>query len=176
MNSKNQFPLLRKLFVLLTVMLASQSAWALGGTGESTNPYTIATAQDMKAFANKDNAGEPNAWGKLTADIVLTGTWTPMGSSTSPYTGTFDGQGHKITVLSINATADDAGFFGYVNGATIKNFTLAGSVTSSNHNTHDTLPMAAEDEKLFTSSALPKGASDIFPDVEPGCSEDAANR
>ena len=36
----------------------------------------------------------------LEGDIKLTGTWTSIGSSDQPYTGTFDGQGHSISGLS----------------------------------------------------------------------------
>lgn len=68
----------------------------------------------------------------LTADIVVNGNvltsdcqlveetdtlteWTPMGSESTPFNGTFDGQGHTISGLYINQpTADNQGLFGYV--------------------------------------------------------------
>lgn len=60
----------------------------------------------------------------LVSDIdfseVATSTWNsgagfiPIGSSASPFTGTFDGKGHKITGLYINRpTTNGVGLFGY---------------------------------------------------------------
>ena len=80
------------LMLLLMLMLMPQGAWALGGSGTSSSPYTIANASDLVAFANKVNGTEQGAYGKLTADITLTSAWTAMGTSSKPYTGIFDGQ------------------------------------------------------------------------------------
>ncbi|MDR2360228.1 MAG: hypothetical protein LBD85_02970, partial [Oscillospiraceae bacterium] len=78
----------------------------------------------------------------LTADIDLSGTdWVPIGSSSSrAFTGVFDGQGHKISNLTI--TGDDYeynGLFGYVENATIKNIGLVDThidVTSTSSRTY----------------------------------------
>ena len=45
----------------------------------------------------------------LDGDIDLTdylggGSWTPIGTENVPFTGTFDGNGHSITGLYINAS------------------------------------------------------------------------
>ena len=64
---------------------------------------------------------------KLLRDVELTDTWTPVGDSSTPFKGTFDGDGHKITGLKIN-TGSYIGLFGYVGeGATIKNVNLVGA-------------------------------------------------
>ena len=63
------------------------------------------------------------------ADIDLTGeTWTPIGSgfsSNTGYQGTFDGQGHSITGLSITTNSTDGGnavlFDGIGSNGTVKN-------------------------------------------------------
>lgn len=62
--------------------------------------------------------------------------WTPIGqyksySENVTYGGTFDGDGHTISGLSINATTAYQGLFGYVKGGEIKDLTVAGSVTTS---------------------------------------------
>ncbi|MBE6640436.1 MAG: hypothetical protein E7619_02500 [Ruminococcaceae bacterium] len=53
--------------------------------------------------------------------------------NTASFKGTFDGQGHTIRGLNINNTVSDykTGLFGYCDGATIKDCTLYGSVTST---------------------------------------------
>ena len=53
--------------------------------------------------------------------------WLSVGSSSKPFKGTFDGQGHTISGLYINTSTQYYGMFGQVNGATIKNFKVVDS-------------------------------------------------
>ena len=51
--------------------------------------------------------------------------WTPMGSESQPYTGTFDGQSHTIKGMAFTTTQNNSGFFGYLGeGADVKHFTM----------------------------------------------------
>ena len=117
----------------------------------------IATAEDLLAFAAFVNAGNNDARGVLTADITLTAPWeTPIGIDGTPYSGIFDGQGHKI--FGFNGTgAGKYGLFGFASAATIKNFSIDGTLTvtggtgtgaigwstgSSISNVHSTLKIA----------------------------------
>jgi hypothetical protein len=61
---------------------------------------------------------------KLAIDISLTSAWTPIGDSTTHFTGVFDGNGHIISNMQITSTASYVGFFGLVDGATIRNIRL----------------------------------------------------
>ena len=64
---------------------------------------------------------------KLTSDIALTGEWTPIGSSgTLAFGGTFDGDGHCISGMTItDSTLGYVGLFGYtLNGVVIQNVHL----------------------------------------------------
>ena len=104
--------------------------------------YLIGNASQLLWFASKVNSGETAIRGKLTANIDLTSVenWTPMGSQKQPFTGSFDGDGHSITGMSITFDSDDKsigapylGLFGYVKGtadkkAEIKNLTLTGKL------------------------------------------------
>jgi len=54
------------------------------------------------------------------------GVWTPIGDWNTPFTGSFDGNSHKITGLSVNITEDeynatyaDAGLFGGISGGSV---------------------------------------------------------
>lgn len=49
----------------------------------------------------------------LNSDITITDAWTPIGTRDYPFTSSFDGQGHSITINSC-ADVDYAGVFGYV--------------------------------------------------------------
>ena len=131
---KKRTLLLTLLMALAMMALSPLSMWAIGGKGTSASPYTIEDAYDLWLFLNKVNSGETNTNAKLTADIVIDGSFEmkPIGTSSRPYTGTFDGQGHTISGFSMEGyTKVNAGFFGYVKDATIKNFTLNGTMTSS---------------------------------------------
>ncbi|MBO4641868.1 MAG: discoidin domain-containing protein, partial [Bacteroidaceae bacterium] len=88
--------------------------------------YEIATAADLVEFANAVNAGDTGAGAELTADIDMAGVeYTPAGIVGAPYTGIFNGKGHKISNLVINKSDDYAGLFGVVGGGVvIKNLTL----------------------------------------------------
>ena len=108
-----------------------------GGDGASAaTAYEISSAADLAALASEVNGGASytNTYFKLTADIVLTGTWTPIGTNGSPFSGIFDGGNKKITGLNINAGSSDyQGLFGYVSGGTIENLTVFGTVTGQKH-------------------------------------------
>ena len=92
--------------------------------------YQIRTAANLKAFAELVNNGEVNANAVLTADIALTSEWeTPIGvAEATAYTGIFDGQGHKISGFN-GTSSGQFGLFGCTNGATIKNFSIDGTLT-----------------------------------------------
>lgn len=83
----------------------------------------ISNEAELKAIAS--NPGEAYI---LTRDINLTDEWTPVGTDTNPFTGSFDGKGHTITGLKINnADNDYMGFFGFAKGATITDVAIIGA-------------------------------------------------
>ena len=56
---------------------------------------------------------------------VIDRGWEPIGRYKLPFTGSFDGNGYKITGLWINRpTGEDVGLFGNIDGAVIKNLTV----------------------------------------------------
>lgn len=107
--------------------------------------YEIANGAQLKWFANEVNASDDNASfnARLTADIDLTSVcssanpWTPIGSVAlnRKYSGTFDGQGHKITGLYLKGDASNytsgytyyTGLFGECDGVTLKNLSVYGT-------------------------------------------------
>ncbi len=53
----------------------------------------------------------------LNVDINLNSkSWTPIGTKSAPFAGTFDGNGKKIYNLSVTTDVANAGLFGYVSG------------------------------------------------------------
>lgn len=115
------------------------------GTGKEADPYRIATAQQLVAFAASINTDEnyQDAYVVLTADISLKGIdWLPSGSNQAyPFSGTFDGGGHTISDMTVGSESDPAdyqyvGLFGYANNATIRNVNLT-NVSIHNYYTGD---------------------------------------
>ncbi len=111
-----------------------------GGTGEPNNPYQIATTGDLLALA-----ADTNDYGKcfiLTADVNIGGQVfataiiaadTVAGSNFegTAFTGTFDGNGHKITHFTINGGSNwYLGLFGRIYGGSVKNLGLENCAVS----------------------------------------------
>lgn len=95
--------------------------------------YLIGSVQDWNDFATIVNNGiNRTANAKMTANIDLGTDQTMMGNPTYPYGGVFDGQGHTLTV-HLNIASDGIAPFHKIDGATIKNLAVAGSVTGGIH-------------------------------------------
>ena len=103
------------------------------GAGTQEDPYQISTTDELFWFAGLVNGTLTDgttkntaACAKLTADITIPDgqTWTPIGSVSNRYTGTFDGAGHTIEGLVINKSDNYQGFVGYLEGGTIQNLMM----------------------------------------------------
>ena len=105
------------------------------GEGSEASPWLNQSADDMTRLRRLVNGGESmkNKFFKLTADIVLPTDWAPIGrtkngsddigkgSNLNAFSGTLDGDGHKVTVPKGGKP-----LFGYVNEATVKNLDIYG--------------------------------------------------
>ena len=93
--------------------------------------YFVTNATGLIAWADHVRAGNWNTNCTLEADIELTGSWEPIGTAQTPYTGTFDGNDKTISGLTIDSSSQYVGMFGYLNGE-VKDLELASvSITSS---------------------------------------------
>lgn len=99
------------------------------GSGTKSDPYLIRTAAQLQAFAAAVNGGTgyEGQYISLDADLDLTGTaWTPIGA-TGLFNGSFNGNYHTITGMTIGSESEkasytEAGLFGSVGkGAAIRN-------------------------------------------------------
>lgn len=98
--------------------------------------FQIANFGNMMDYANYVNAGHTDACAVLTADIVMSegAVYTPAGTASNVFTGTFDGQLHSVTLEINNPTENYQGLFGIAtDGATIKNVVVRGSVVGNNY-------------------------------------------
>ena len=115
----------------------------LNGTGTAEDPYLITSEADLIAFrtlAEADAAANEtdktsNLCAKITNDIQLTASWSPIMPPTSnnyKFIGTIDGDGHTISNIKQGRT-DVMGLVGEGGGGiTFKNLTLQGEYVGVN--------------------------------------------
>ena len=159
-------PLLRILLSLLSLLfVTTQPTWAqtkyysvdiyaesyAGGDGSKTNPYKIATAEQLAKLARDVNNGNTSQafLGKyfmLTQDIDLSGgIWMPIGKyynygngngNNRLFFGKFDGNGHVIKNMHIQWEGTDAwsawGLFSTLQGASSTNLTTVTNLIIEN--------------------------------------------
>ena len=115
--------------------------WNGLGKGTGTDPFLIATTDDLDQLATRVNNGETylGKCFRMTADLEYDGTennYTRIGTNSSDisFFGTFDGGGHYISGININSTDEGQGVFGSLGGdpghdwfGTIMNLTLKNS-------------------------------------------------
>ena len=120
------------------LLLIGQTAWAWDGEGTSGNPYLISSTSDWKQLATDVSAGNSYSgkFFRLTADFDADGQ--SVGTENSPFSGTFDGDGHTLTYDRGGNT--DTGFvlvddycapFVRLDGATIRHLNVTGGVYSN---------------------------------------------
>jgi hypothetical protein len=112
------------------------------------DPYAdyirINNSDDLKKIGN-DNAYPINGKYALADNITLTG-WTPIGSDTAPFIGTFVGDNKTITLSSFYsgaATANYLGVFAYVDGATISDLVINPGTFNYTSNADSTIYVGA---------------------------------
>lgn len=91
--------------------------------------FELGNEKQVNWFAHYATKIDATANAALTADIDMkeVNGFPGIGNPDKPYTGTFDGQGHKISNLTLDnqATENPAGFFNEASaGAVIKNFSI----------------------------------------------------
>lgn len=96
-----------------------------GGTGTKSDPFLISRAGQLDSMRFNLSAHF-----KLIRDIDLIGypNWIPIGSNSTPFTGSLDGNGYIVKNLKINSTNSYQGLLGYYSptnlGDSIKNLGL----------------------------------------------------
>ena len=112
------------------------------GLGTPAYPYQIKDGNQLLVFQSIVNGtysptqtANPAACAELTDNIDMSSiaNFAPIGTETDPYTGTFNGNSHSISGLSVSGS-DYVGLFGYVKGAVIQNINLCDSQITATGN------------------------------------------
>ena len=113
--------------------------WPTQGAGTEADPYLISSTDDWNDFANSVNHGYTfsGKYVKLTNDISVS---IPAGdrvsdSDNKPFSGTFLGNGHTITAALENDDNQGLAPFRCINGATIRDLKVAGTIASNQNHT-----------------------------------------
>lgn len=103
-------------------------------TKDAEGFYEINSGSELKWFGDYVKEEDQEVKGKLMGNIDYT-TYAQgyIGIGDTPFRGTFDGQGYTVTI-ELENDARIRGLFAKINGATIKNLVVDGSVTSSYNN------------------------------------------
>ena len=130
---------MKKFFALVLALVMALSlcsvSWAAGLTTETDGVYHIKSGEELLAFAKMVNDDSKTFEGEkvvLDNDIdISTQEWTPIGERKTggiKFKGTFDGQNKTITLKITNCT-DYGALFEAIEGATVQNVTVAGTVS-----------------------------------------------
>ena len=108
--------------------------WPKQGSGNENDPYIISSTEEWDFFVNNVILGRDYSekYVKLTNDISVT---TMAGAyqtddNYQPFSGTFDGNGHTLTI-NVSNQGRFAAPFKCVSGATIKNLRTAGTISGT---------------------------------------------
>ena len=117
----------RPFLILLALLAFGQTVWAQWeGSGTQNEPYQIATADDWNTLVTNVNDGTTYSgqYFQLTASFSVN---TMVGTNDHRFCGIFDGSGNTLTV-NLTATAHVCAPFRFIDGATIQNLRVDGSI------------------------------------------------
>ena len=121
------------IFLALMAFTPKALAQFSGGTGTADDPYLISSKDDWNTLHNQVKGGNlyTGEFFKMTADIGT--VTTPIGYTNdfdnrrgNYFEGTFDGNGHIVTVNFVFNGKENIGVFSRLNNATIKNLHVKG--------------------------------------------------
>lgn len=95
-----------------------------GGTGALGDPYLV---HNENALNELRDCGVVYKYYVQTADIELSGPWTPIPS----FTGNYNGGYHDISGIEISGNGNTVGFFGNITAGYITSLEIRGSVTNT---------------------------------------------
>lgn len=92
-----------------------------GGEGTSANPFILKTSADLLALASTPGDWTSETYFRMDADIDGSGLTAPIGSLGSPFSATFNGNGHSIKNVRLNASTlgSSVGLFGAIHEGNI---------------------------------------------------------
>lgn len=128
----NECTTLRNAILSMKSMDISAEFLFSGGEGTGEKPWLISCEKDLDDLSRYVKAGSQSfagAFYRQTCDIPKAAITDHIGTGTYPFTGTYDGAGHKISNISFKSPTDEKGhgLFGTLNtGAVLRGITVEG--------------------------------------------------
>ena len=120
----------RAFAALFAAVVAATSAATPALANDGPDAVVVTNREGLAAIAA--DADSLSGTYVLDADIDLSGDdWTPIGDESTPFSGTFRGNGHEIrNMVCTNCPPESTcrGFFGVVSNATIEGVSVSGMV------------------------------------------------
>ncbi len=123
----------------VTITLTASSAWdgetlsKPSGAGTEASPYLIEDGEMLAWLAKEinDASSVKAIYAELADDINLgDNPWMPIGKDFHEFQGSFDGKGYTVSGIKVE-DAENAGLFGVIKGAEIKNLIVSGTISGT---------------------------------------------
>lgn len=101
--------------------------------GSLSNPFVISSDADWRAFLDYINYCCNFSDKTVRLDCNVSTSSTVSNSEINAFRGTFDGNGHTININIKDTGIEGLALFRFINGATIKNLNLTGSITGGKY-------------------------------------------
>lgn len=107
-----------------------------GGQGTQSAPWKIASAAHLSELASTSDDWAAGKYFTLENDVDASSLTKPIGSASTPFKGSFDGNGHCISGLSLksNAWGEPTALFGVIDGGTVSDLGVtAATIEGTDH-------------------------------------------
>lgn len=124
---------MRALWALLLVWSILFFPGGQAARPEQASFLEVSSAEELRALSRRVALGDTlfGCTVRLTQDIEQAGYFLPIGSALHPFEGTFEGDGHVISGLTVDGYLSCSGLFGCIGRAgCVRNLTLADSLIS----------------------------------------------
>lgn len=146
--------------------------WKITGQVGGTHiPATIDNNTDWQNFGTVVTCGYDYRGKTVTLGNDVSGVSTVVGTADRPFAGTFDGQGHKLTVsmsVSTGSSNTPAAPFAAIGGATIQNLHVAGSISSNAMRPASIASFVTDDSEITNCKSSVSITASLDNDVDAG--------
>lgn len=109
------------------ITLNSLTFEGLEGSGTQADPFQLSSVADFEYLAAHADGSSYNYY-KLMNDITFNSPVTPIGTSSTPFKGYFEGDNHTVTINNGFVTTETyLGLFGYIDSGQVVNLHVEGS-------------------------------------------------
>ena len=145
--------------------------WKITGQGGTHIPATIDNNTDWQNFGTVVTCGYDYRGKTVTLGNDVSDVSKVVGTADRPFAGTFDGQGHKLTVsmsVSTGSSNTPAAPFAAIGGATIQNLHVAGSISSDAMRPASIASFVTDDSEITNCKSSVSITASLDKDVDAG--------